>query len=240
MNLNMLNNSDCKKPYLNMQIKTTPYNCKIANMEMNERIKARRKELKLTQSAVAKAIKVSRVSITQWELGDTSPNGANLDKLSKVLKTTAEWLLYGISGSISGIIPEPETPQDVPLISWVQAGICTEIIDHFQTGDSIEHYPCPEKHSKDTFALKIVGESMSPDYVPGEIIYVDPEVEAASGSCVVVRQNGDTEATFKQLVFDGNKKYLKALNPNWPNPIIEMLPDAFICGVVIGSYRRRH
>ena len=80
---------------------------------------------------------------------------------------------------------------------------------------------------------------MYPDFIPGELIYVDPCVEAVSGSCVVVRQNGDTEATFKQLMFDGSKKYLKALNPSWPTPIIEMLPDAVICGVVIGSYRKR-
>lgn len=81
---------------------------------------------------------------------------------------------------------------------------------------------------------------MSPDYINGEIIFVDPEVEARNGSCVVVRQNGNSEATFKQLIIDGSQKYLKALNPNWPSPIIEMLPDATICGVVIGSYRKRN
>lgn len=127
----------------------------------------------------------------------------------------------------------------VPLISWIQAGAWSEVVDNFQPGDADEYYPCPEKHSDKTFALTVVGESMSPEFVPNEIIYVDPSVEARSGSCVVVRQNGDNEATFKQLIFDGSTKYLKALNPNWPTPIIQMLPDAVICGVVIGSYRKR-
>lgn len=130
--------------------------------------------------------------------------------------------------------------KEVPLISWVRAGSWSEAIDNFQPGDADGYYPCPEKHSRSTFALKVVGESMYPDYIPGEIIYVDPEVEAGSGSCVVVQQNGDSETTFKQLMLDGSTKYLKALNPNWPTPIIEMLPDATICGVVIGSYRKRN
>lgn len=128
----------------------------------------------------------------------------------------------------------------IPLISWIQAGVwCDSTLYQNNEDEFTEWYPCPEKHSDNTFALKIRGESMSPDFVDGEIIYVDPEIKEESGSCVVVRQNGDTEATFKQLVLDGDKKYLKALNPNWPNPIIEMLPDAQVCGVVIGSYRKR-
>jgi SOS-response transcriptional repressor LexA len=241
MNLKILNNNDCKKSYLDMQTKLTSKKCKIPNMKINERIKSKRKELKLTQSDVAKSIKVSRVSITQWELGDTSPNGENLNKLSKVLQTSVDWLLYGkINTENTTRMNSYPNNKKVPLINWVQAGSWAEIADSFQPDDTENSYPCPEKHSDNTFALSVIGESMYPEYKSGEIIYVDPCKEAISGSDVVVMQNGDTEATFKQLVIDGNKKYLKALNPNWPNPIMEMLHDASICGVVIGSYRKRN
>ena len=47
---------------------------------------------------------------------------------------------------------------------------------------------------------------------------------------VIVRQNGNTEATFKQLMQDGGKSYLKPLNPRYP--IMELMPDAVFCGVV--------
>ncbi len=209
-------------------------------MKMNERIKTRRKSLKLTQATVAASVNVSRVSVTQWELGDTSPKGENLLSLADTLNCTPNWILHGGSADSNVLSPfyVPKS-NNVPLISWVQAGSWGEIVDNFQPGDADEYYPCPEKHSEGTFALTVVGESMYPDFIPGEIIYVDPCVEAVSGSCVVVRQNGDTEATFKQFMLDGSKKYLKALNPNWPNPITDMLPDAAICGVVIGSYRKR-
>jgi len=162
--------------------------------------------------------------------------------IAKALRISPEWLQTGVGGmETNGLAPlDHKVTYQIPLISWVQAGSWESINDSFQYGAVDEYYPCPEKHSDATFALKVVGESMSPDFIDGEIIFVDPEVEPKNGSCVVVRQNGDSEATFKQLMVDGSDNYLKALNPNWPKKIIEMLPDATICGVVIGSYRKRN
>ena len=212
-------------------------------MKINERIKTRRKELKLTQAAIASLVKVSRVSITQWELGDTSPKGKNLFNLAKALKCTTEWLLFGVDSAVattSNVKGHNYQSNYLPLISWVQAGSWSELIDDFQPEDTDQYYPCPEKTSSLSFALKVVGESMLPDYVDGEIIYVDPEVEARNGSYVVVRQNNDSEVTFKKLIIEGSEKMLKAVNPDWPNPIINMLPDAKVCGVVVGSYKKRN
>ncbi len=42
-------------------------------MKMNERIRARRKELKLTQAVLAKLVGVNRVTVTGWESGDYEP-----------------------------------------------------------------------------------------------------------------------------------------------------------------------
>ena len=186
---------------------------------ISERIKVRRKQLGLSQTSLAKLCSVSKATVSDWEKGLFQPK--NKDLVAKSLKTTKKWLETGKGGvDIQNFSPANSNYFEVPLISWVQAGSWAEVVDNFQPGDADDYYPCPEKHSTSTFALTVIGESMHPDFIPGEIIYVDPEVEASSGSCVVVRQNGDTEATFKQLMLDGSKKYLKALNPNWPNPII--------------------
>ena len=64
-------------------------------MNINERIRQRRKEMKLTQEQIAKAVGVSRVSVSQWESGDTSPRGENLYALCRVLQCQPDWLLYG-------------------------------------------------------------------------------------------------------------------------------------------------
>jgi len=69
---------------------------------LSERIKARRKDLKMTQGDVAKRIGISRVSYTQWELGETNPNGENLLKVAQVLSCTPDWIVSG-KGSLNDI-----------------------------------------------------------------------------------------------------------------------------------------
>ncbi len=69
----------------------------------------------------------------------------------------------------------------------------------------------------------------------GDIIYVDPGKDFENGSLVIVKLAGSREATFKQLVIEGERYFLKPLNPSWPDPIIELPEDALICGVVISK-----
>ncbi|MDM8921200.1 helix-turn-helix domain-containing protein, partial [Escherichia coli] len=62
---------------------------------ISERIRNRRKDVGLTQQQVAKAIGISRVSVTKWENGSSKPDGENLHLLSKLLSKSPEWILYG-------------------------------------------------------------------------------------------------------------------------------------------------
>ncbi|MBR9910302.1 MAG: peptidase S24 [Gammaproteobacteria bacterium] len=121
----------------------------------------------------------------------------------------------------------------LPLISWVQAGNWREISESFVPQYGAELYPCPVICSSESFVLRVLGDSMEPKFYEGELIFVDPTVTPDHGKYVVVRLEDSNEATFKQLMIDGGKQYLKALNPNWPNPIIEIEEEATICGVVV-------
>lgn len=134
------------------------------------------------------------------------------------------------------VSPARELQREVPLISWVQAGQWSELEDAFQPGDAEKWVATYAKVSKHAFALRIVGDSMTnpggaPSFPEGTIIIVDPERAAQPGKFVVVRQNVDTECTFKQLVSDAGKHFLKPLNPRYP--LLEMLPDAVIAGVLV-------
>lgn len=125
----------------------------------------------------------------------------------------------------------------VPLISWVQAGHWCEAIDPFAPGDAEDWLFCPANHSSSTFALRVRGVSMEPKYRDGAIIYVDPERSADHLSNVIVRMEDEAEVTFKQLVIEGEKRFLRPLNPDWPGPkLISIDSDAVICGVVIGQF----
>lgn len=129
--------------------------------------------------------------------------------------------------------PGPDVTRLVPVISWVQAGSWHEVIDNFQPGDAEEWLPCPVRCSRETFVVRVRGESMEPRFHDGELIFVDPQGEARNKSFVVVRLDDSKEATFKQLIIEGDKRYLKPLNPHWPEPVIQINGGATICGVVI-------
>ncbi|HCQ6891029.1 TPA: DNA-binding transcriptional dual regulator DicA, partial [Escherichia coli] len=45
------------------------------NLTIGERIRYRRKNLKHTQRSLAKALKISHVSVSQWERDDSEPTG---------------------------------------------------------------------------------------------------------------------------------------------------------------------
>jgi len=134
------------------------------------------------------------------------------------------------------VINAPEFRSSVPLISWVQAGHWRDVIDNLHPGDASKRIPTTARVSDHAFALEVVGDSMtnpggSPSFPEGTVIILDPEREAQPGKFVVVRQKDDSEVTFKQLVRDGGTLYLKPLNPRYP--ILQMAPDAVICGVLV-------
>ncbi|WP_390342330.1 LexA family protein [Variovorax boronicumulans] len=131
------------------------------------------------------------------------------------------------------------SPKGVPLISWVQAGQWSQIVDNFQPGDAEEWLPCPMRHGPRTYVLTVRGSSMhNPgsdlSFKDGDRIFVDPDREAQHRSLVIVRLDDMQEATFKQLLVEGQERMLLALNPSWPDRIIRINGRASLCGVVIG------
>lgn len=62
---------------------------------IHERIRSRRKIAGMTQADLAKKVGVARVSLTQWEIGATSPKGENLMALSRALGCSPQWLSDG-------------------------------------------------------------------------------------------------------------------------------------------------
>ncbi|WP_334028982.1 XRE family transcriptional regulator [Burkholderia orbicola] len=130
----------------------------------------------------------------------------------------------------------------LPLISWVQAGDWSEIVDNFQPGDAEEWIACPFPSGRHGFVLRVVGDSMyNPggdlSFREGDFISVNPDWEAKHRSLVIARHNGE-KATFKQLLIDENDgPMLFALNPNWPKRYISLDKHTEIIGVVTGQWR---
>jgi len=81
----------------------------------------------------------------------------------------------------------------------------------------------------ESFALLVLGDSMAPEFVDGEVIIVEPEGLASDGSFVVAQVEG--EWTFRQLVAVAECWKLRALNP--AHPEIALADLSPVRGVVI-------
>lgn len=115
----------------------------------------------------------------------------------------------------------PSGVRRVPLISYIQAGMWTEIADTFQPEDASDWLLVSDKASKDTFVLTVRGNSMEPDFKEGDSVVIDPVVQPRPGSFVAAK-NGREEATFKKyrprsIDVLGNEIFeLTPLNEDYP------------------------
>lgn len=198
-------------------------------MDIAERIRKLRTALGMTQLQVAELASTSQTALQKIEAGITK-NPRNLERLAEVLQTSPEYLRFGV-GEMDNATVVASAGNYLPLISMVQAGVWTEIQELPPL--DVELYPCPIKCSQHSFIVKVEGESMLPRFEEGDLIYVDPEVQVENGNYVVARLDDENQATFKQLIIDGNKKYLKALNPDWPNKFVEINGNCTIVGKVV-------
>lgn len=216
----------------------------------------------ITQRSLAKACGVSAPSVNDWLSGKTrSMEGTNLLAAARHLHVNPNWLANGTGPMRGPSTQEPsyvaeELPaysrasfesnvqpvetKPVPLISWVQAGVWSDIVENVPTGDPDDWIQCPVRHGPRTYALIIEGESMrnpggEHSFKPGDRIFVDPDREAMHRSLVIARLDDEKQATFKQLLIEGDQKYLQALNPNWPNRIFPINGNCTLCGVVIAK-----
>lgn len=132
------------------------------------------------------------------------------------------------------IHPGPDIQGGLPLISWVKAGGWAEVEDPFEPGEYERLVPVTRRYSNRAFALRVEGDSMQSadgtSFPNGSIICVEPMQAAKNGSYVVARLDDSMEATFKQLIIDGDRTYLKPLNPRYP--IMPVEGELTICGVV--------
>ena len=128
---------------------------------------------------------------------------------------------------------------EVPLISWIKAGEVHEPSDIYQPGFADEWVVSNVKN-RNAFALRVMGDSMFPEFLNGDIIIVNPDVEPATGDYAVVKIND--EVTFKQIHFYMNKIVLKPINEHGHNIIEIKRNDGFniqIIGKVVEQIRKR-
>ncbi|MEG0860237.1 MAG: XRE family transcriptional regulator [Pseudomonas sp.] len=212
-------------------------------MERHERIAKAIAASGKKKGEIATECGVANSAVTQWISGESkSLRPENLYALAKATGFRAEWLAIGEgpeteSAEPSNVAPamQPKMSYRYPVISWVAAGAWAEAVEPFPPGFS-DRYEISDYNSKGVaFWLEVKGDSMtSPvgtSITEGMMILVDTEAEAISGKLVIAKLSDSNEATFKKLVEDGGRRFLKPLNPAYP---VEMCAEnCRIVGVVV-------
>lgn len=229
-----------------------------------ERIKYARESKGLSQQDVAKMAGISQPTFFKIENGLTQKPRNILD-IAKALGVQVDWLATGdgdmtpkptiaelqakmaaiVSRGRRELVPTDflSLQQGVPVISWVAAGSWTESTAVEWLDDDTQYLPRPANLSAQGFCLAVRGESMMPEFRPSDIIYVEPQVgflSLKSGDLVVVREQGNQEATFKQLVIGdtSDDMYLRPLNPNWHEQRMTPKSEWELVGKVVGKWVR--
>lgn len=183
-------------------------------MSLGKQIRDARKAKGLSQERVADALSVKPQAVSQWERNESRPTTDNFIALTNLL----------------GLLPSPTFSEQerrispnnmqivrrVPLVNRVAAGNWTEVVARDLLPPDTIYFEISWKPRGDVFALEIDGESMLPDFTPGDVIIVDTGLEPLPGDCVVAALDQEQEATFK--------KYRSRGEDDNGEPIIELVP----------------
>ena len=91
----------------------------------------------------------------------------------------------------------------VPVINKVSAGYPSDFNDlDYPVGIADDYVRCPDLHDPNTFAVRVVGDSMEPKFREGDIVVFSPAAEVRSGDDCFVRFASPHETTFKRVFFE--------------------------------------
>ncbi len=217
----------------------------IGRMERHQRIAHAIAASGKRKGEVAQACGVAPSSVTQWINGDSkSLKPENLFALAKATGFNPAWLAIGEGPEKfePGNVEPAKTDRQIsyPVISMVSAGEWEEAIETYPVGLAAEYIATDYQGSGMCFWARIKGDSMTAPYgdsfPDGSYVLIDTGLAATPGALVVAKRAQDGEATFKKLVEDAGRQYLRPLNPAF-----EMLPideETRIIGVAKEMKRR--
>lgn len=191
------------------------------------------------QALFARTIKKSTTQVNAWVMGHKNIGDGSARHIELTLGLPTGYFDQRYRSRMSNVVllqQNVDIHEKVPLITYNDACNWPDIINDFMIENAEQWLHCPVEHSEKAFALRVEGESMyNPhekiSFVEGEIVYVDPDKNPTNGCFVVAAKDGIVK--LRKYIVDGNTRYVKALNPSWPRPFLELTDDCKICGVVI-------
>lgn len=177
----------------------------VNSVNFGENLRKVMEQRKISGKELAEKLGVSTPCISRWLNNDNYPKPAMAAKIASILSVDYS-VLVGAK-ELGNIF-------QLPLLSWVQAGIWTASYTDYAEYIDIPYSNIPQG----CFVLRVRGESMSrasgKSYFDGCYVIVNPNCdknpEELHHKVVIARNNG--EATIKEFVLEDNQAFLKPYN----------------------------
>lgn len=152
------------------------------------RIKELRAIHGVKQAELAKVLKVSQATMSQYETGKYEPDLATLQTLANYFNVTVDYIIGGCrQTSAKGV--------RIPVLGDVAAGIPIDAIENIVDYEEIDTAMAA---TGEFFGLRIKGSSMEPRIKENDVVIVRKQDDADTGDTAVVLVNGDS-ATVKRI-----------------------------------------
>lgn len=228
----------------------------VFRIKVGERIKTRRKELKISADDIANKLGVSRSTIFRYEKGDIEKMPTEtLNEIARILHTTPQSLMgwYDSSEDIATIYNRLNTDRQTKVYNYAQheleeqnkvidinekKGIYlqskvsagTGVLDLDPTyGETISYDGEIPNHYD--LAFLVSGNSMEPIFEDGEIIFVEKYPNPINGALMVVQIDG--EAFIKKVYLEKDNLRLVSLNQDYDDILANGTNNIRIVGKVV-------
>ena len=223
-------------------------------MYQPEKLKARRKELKLTQKEIAEQLGISFQAYSSWERGIKEPSKEKVSQLEKILKVAKGYftqieivrLYHSLSKQgkekvvlyarnlaqeeqTQKVAPMPERLYEYRVYERMSAGIGASVYDD-QNFDTVYFN---EELAHD-FASWVSGDSMEPKYQNGSVALIRETGFDYDGAVYAVVCNNQTY--IKRVYREENGLRLVSINPKYKDIFISYEEDPRIVGIIVGNF----
>ena len=223
-------------------------------MYQPEKLKSRRKELKLTQREIAEKLGISFQAYSAWERGIKEPSKEKVSQLENILKVPKGYftqieivrlyhslskqgqekvVLYARNLSqeekAQKVTAMPERLYEYRVYERMSAGIGASVYDD-QNFDTVYFN---EELAHD-FASWVSGDSMEPKYQNGSVALIRETGFDYDGAVYAVVCNNQTY--IKRVYREENGLRLVSINPKYKDIFISYEEDPRIVGIIVGNF----
>jgi len=201
---------------------------------LGTRVKALRKEQKVTQKELANAMGLSQQAVAKWEAGLSAPDPDMVRNLAQFFDTTTDDILgYEVkenSGKLTQHLQNIARAEHlIPVIGTVRAGYGALALED-DYGKEYAQVKDPENY----FYLLVQGNSMAPRIHEGDLALVRKQQTLENGDLGVIIY-GEGEGTLKKFIKKDGAVILQPFNPSYQEQVLtgEDLDHLFIAGKVV-------